>query len=48
MHRLDAGHFAVEDSLDVIARNMRRFCDEKVSKGSRPGTARKAKRVGSP
>src|SRR5439155_6528553 len=24
MHRLDSGHFAVEDSLDVIAGNMRR------------------------
>ncbi len=30
MHRLDSGHFAVEDSLDVIAGNMRRFYEEKV------------------
>ena len=30
MHRLDSGHFAVEDSLDEIARNIRRFYDEKV------------------
>ena len=30
MHRLDSGHFAVEDSLDEIARTIRRFYDEKV------------------
>ena len=30
MHRLDSGHFAVEDCLEVIADNMRRFYDEKV------------------
>ena len=30
MHRLDSGHFAVEDSLDYIARNIRRFYDEEV------------------
>jgi pimeloyl-ACP methyl ester carboxylesterase len=30
MHRLDSGHFAVEDSLEEIAENMRRFYDEKV------------------
>jgi pimeloyl-ACP methyl ester carboxylesterase len=31
LHRLDSGHFAVEDSLDYIAANMRRFYDEKVA-----------------
>jgi len=31
MHRLDSGHFAVEDCLETIASNMRRFYDEKVS-----------------
>jgi pimeloyl-ACP methyl ester carboxylesterase len=30
MHRLESGHFAVEDSLDYITRNIRRFYDEKV------------------
>ena len=25
MHRLDAGHFAVEDHLDYIATHMKRF-----------------------
>jgi pimeloyl-ACP methyl ester carboxylesterase len=30
MHRLDAGHFAVEDHLDFIADHMKRFYDEKV------------------
>ena len=30
MHRLDSGHFAVEDCLDQIARNIERFYDEKV------------------
>jgi pimeloyl-ACP methyl ester carboxylesterase len=32
MHRLDAGHFAVEDHLEFIADNMKRFYAEKVSK----------------
>jgi pimeloyl-ACP methyl ester carboxylesterase len=31
MHRLDSGHFAVEDSLDQIATGIRRFYDEKVA-----------------
>jgi hypothetical protein len=31
MHRLDSGHFAVEDSLDYIAGNIRHFYDEKVA-----------------
>lgn len=30
MHRLDSGHFAMEDCLDYIARNIHRFYDEKV------------------
>jgi pimeloyl-ACP methyl ester carboxylesterase len=30
LHRLDSGHFAVEDCLDVIAQNIKRFYDEKV------------------
>ncbi len=33
MHRLDSGHFAVEDSLDLIATNIRRFYEEKVAAG---------------
>ncbi len=41
MHRLDSGHFAVEDSLDVIASIIRRFYDEKVSPASRPVATRK-------
>lgn len=37
LHRLDSGHFAAEDSLDVIARSMHRFYDETVAvrRGSR-------------
>ena len=31
MHRLDSGHFAMEDCLDEIAAGIRRFYDEKVS-----------------
>lgn len=31
MHRLDSGHFAVEDCLDYIARNIRRFYYENVA-----------------
>ena len=30
MHRLDSGHFAVEDCLEPIAANIERFYDEKV------------------
>jgi len=30
MHRLEAGHFAVEDHLEYISKNMQRFYDEKV------------------
>ena len=31
MHRLEAGHFAVEDNLEYIAGNMRRFYTEQVA-----------------
>jgi pimeloyl-ACP methyl ester carboxylesterase len=31
MHRLDSGHFAVEDCLDYIAAHMHRFYDEQVA-----------------
>jgi len=31
LHRLDTGHFAIEDSLEEIAMNIRRFYDEKVA-----------------
>jgi pimeloyl-ACP methyl ester carboxylesterase len=31
MHRLDSGHFAVEDCLEYIARNIRRFYDETMA-----------------
>jgi pimeloyl-ACP methyl ester carboxylesterase len=34
MHRLDSGHFAVEDCLNEIAGNMRRFYEEKATPGS--------------
>ena len=30
MHRLDAGHFAVEEYLDYVAAHIRRFYDERV------------------
>lgn len=35
IHRLDSGHFAVEDSLDYIVTNMRRFYDERVNDETR-------------
>ena len=38
MHRLEAGHFAVEDHLDYIATNMRRFYAERVAGRSRGGS----------
>ena len=34
MHRLDSGHFAVEDCLHDICSNMHRFYDEKVASGN--------------
>jgi pimeloyl-ACP methyl ester carboxylesterase len=42
MHRLDSGHFAVEDSLQEIASNIRRFYDENVSSVSHPAATRSA------
>jgi len=35
MHRLDAGHFAVEDHLGYISSNMHRFYAEKVANGKK-------------
>lgn len=35
MHRLEAGHFAVEDCLGYISENMHRFYEEKVIAGKR-------------
>jgi len=37
IHRLDSGHFSVEDCLDYIAKNIRRFYDEKVVAKARFG-----------
>jgi len=34
MHRLDSGHFAVEDCLEQIATNIQHFYDDKVALGS--------------
>ena len=31
LHRLDSGHFAIEDSLGLIVANIRRFYDERVA-----------------
>ncbi len=42
MYRLDSGHFAVEDSLEVIASNIRRFYSEKVSPAIQAATTRSA------
>ena len=39
MHRLDAGHFLVEDHLDYVATHIRRFYSERVS-GTKPGSVR--------
>jgi pimeloyl-ACP methyl ester carboxylesterase len=42
MHRLDAGHFAVEDHLDYVARHIRRFyADKVVGSAPRSVTARR-------
>ena len=40
MHRLDSGHFAVEDCLEHIATNIQRFYNEKVLMGSQDGVSR--------
>jgi pimeloyl-ACP methyl ester carboxylesterase len=42
MHRLESGHFAVEDSLEEISANIRRFYDEKVAEESMSGKRRTA------
>jgi len=42
MHRLDSGHFAVEDSLEPIATNIHRFYDEKVVPAAPTSASRKA------
>ena len=42
MHRLDSGHFAVEDSLDEIAGTMRRFYKEKVAAAPTTGKRKTA------
>ena len=39
MHRLDSGHFAVEDKLEEIASNIKRFYAEKVAAGAKGKTA---------
>ncbi|HXW91886.1 MAG TPA: alpha/beta hydrolase [Terriglobales bacterium] len=41
MHRLDSGHFAVEDCLGLIATNIGRFYDEKVMSIAQTSGARK-------
>jgi pimeloyl-ACP methyl ester carboxylesterase len=35
MHRLEAGHFAVEDHLEYISKNMHSFYDKKVANGKK-------------
>lgn len=40
MHRLDAGHFAVEDHLDYISNNIHRFHFESVANSQRKNGAR--------
>src|SRR5215470_2890122 len=42
MHRLDSGHFAVEDCLEQIAENVQRFYDEKVTQVAKTMPSRKA------
>ena len=42
MHRLDSGHFAVEDCLDQIAANIHRFYEEKVSSTQSKRAAQKS------
>lgn len=38
LHRLDSGHFAVEDCLEIIATNVKRFHSQRVAVGQ-PSTA---------
>lgn len=42
MHRLDSGHFAVEDYLEQIVTDMLRFYDEKVTPAAKAVASRKA------
>jgi pimeloyl-ACP methyl ester carboxylesterase len=42
MHRLDSGHFAVEDCLEQIATNIERFYDEKVKRDTHRLASRRA------
>ena len=42
MHRLDSGHFAVEDCLGPIAANIVRFYDEKLMSVAQTSGSRKA------
>jgi pimeloyl-ACP methyl ester carboxylesterase len=42
MHRLDSGHFAVEDCLEQIATNIDRFYDEKVKPADHRLVSRRA------
>ena len=42
MHRLDSGHFAVEDCLAEIAANIQRFYDEKVTAVAKASASRKS------
>jgi pimeloyl-ACP methyl ester carboxylesterase len=42
IHRLDAGHFAVEDHLDYISSNMQRFYATQVDRGNAQVTLGKA------
>ena len=42
MHRLDSGHFAVEDCLEQIATNIERFYEEKVKPNARTLVSRRA------
>jgi pimeloyl-ACP methyl ester carboxylesterase len=42
IHRLDSGHFAVEDCLEQIATNIQRFYDEKVAPAVQTAASRGA------
>jgi len=42
MHRLDSGHFAVEDCLEQIATNIERFYEEKVKSDAHRLLSRRA------
>jgi pimeloyl-ACP methyl ester carboxylesterase len=42
MHRLDSGHFAVEDCLEQIAANIQRFYEEKVMPVAQKPASRRA------